>query len=287
MICKVADEARLEGRFSESCDLYQRALQSLPGDLSIMVGYAQAAISDNQFNVAQTLLQAALNQSPNSQLLLALVATLLRKMGREYKHLYDYKAFVRVYDIQPPSQFSNIIDFNKALKKKLDQLHIYKNAPINQTLRHGSQTELDLALVDDPILKSFFEAVDAPINDYIEHLADNYDHPLNRRRRDSYRISGAWSIRLSEDGHHVNHVHPMGWLSSAYYVDVPQSVNETSREGWIQFGQPNLNIDLEAEHFVQPKVGRLVLFPSYMWHGTIPFKGPDTRLTLPFDVVPA
>ena len=79
----------------------------------------------------------------------------------------------------------------------------------------------------------------------------------------------------------------MGWLSSAYYVDLPPSVNADSRDGWIKFGQPALELGQEPEHVVQPKAGRLVLFPSYMWHGTIPFSGAATRLTLPFDVVPA
>jgi hypothetical protein len=30
-----------------------------------------------------------------------------------------------------------------------------------------------------------------------------------------------------------------------------------------------------------------VLFPSYMWHGTVPFGGDTTRLTIAFDIVPA
>jgi len=274
-------------KFSKSCDLYKQALELRPGDFSVMAGYAKAAISNNRFEDAHALLQAGLNQAPNNQLLLALVATLLRKMGRDHRQLYNYDAFVKAYDLSPPEGYTDMTAFNTALKARLDQLHVYKAAPINQTLKSGSQTELDLALIDDPILQSFFKAVDEPIRNYIDGLDNNPHHPLSRRRGKGYRISGAWSIRLAQDGHHINHVHPMGWLSSAYYVDLPTSVNESNREGWIQFGQPNLNIDLDAEHFVQPKVGRLVLFPSYMWHGTIAFKGPDTRLTLPFDVVPA
>jgi Putative 2OG-Fe(II) oxygenase len=38
---------------------------------------------------------------------------------------------------------------------------------------------------------------------------------------------------------------------------------------------------------VQPAPGRLVLFPSYMWHGTIPFHDAQPRTTIAFDVVPA
>ena len=31
---------------------------------------------------------------------------------------------------------------------------------------------------------------------------------------------------------------------------------------------------------------RLALFPSYMWHGTVPFTGAKPRLTFAFDLVP-
>ena len=41
------------------------------------------------------------------------------------------------------------------------------------------------------------------------------------------------------------------------------------------------------EHFVEPAAGMLVLFPSYMWHGTVPFATGAPRLTAAFDVVPA
>jgi hypothetical protein len=42
--------------------------------------------------------------------------------------------------------------------------------------------------------------------------------------------------------------------------------------GWIRFGQPPIPATppLEAEHNLRPEPGRLVLIPSYMWHGTVP-----------------
>jgi hypothetical protein len=60
-------------------------------------------------------------------------------------------------------------------------------------------------------------------------------------------------------------------------------------EGWLKFGEPGVRTEppLPPEHFVKPEPGLLALFPSYMWHGTVPFSGPDPRLTIAFDVVPA
>jgi len=286
VLSEMASVARVSKKFEESCDLYTRALTRKPGDFSMLCGFAQAAISAGRFADAQTVLQAALQQSPNNQFLLALVATLLRETGQNYTHLYDYKSFVRVYDLSPPEGYSDIESFNADLARQLEGLHVYQYAPINQTLRSGTQTELDLSLMDDPVLNGFFEAIKTPIKNYLETLGYDVAHPLRRRNTNAYRISGAWSVRLTEKGHHVNHVHPMGWLSSAYYVSVPQNITDKSREGWIKFGEPDLDLGHQAEHFVQPKPGRLVLFPSYMWHGTIPFQGQETRLTLPFDVVP-
>ncbi len=60
------------------------------------------------------------------------------------------------------------------------------------------------------------------------------------------------------------------------------------QDGWIKFGEPGprTSPSLPPEHFVKPEPGLLVLFPSYMWHGTVPFEGKDRRLTMAFDVVP-
>lgn len=114
---------------------------------------------------------------------------------------------------------------------------------------------------------------------------------LQRRNTGCYALSGAWSVRLHAHGHHVNHIHPDGWLSSAYYVELPPQMDDSTHAGWIQFGQPPIITSpaLAAEHFVKPEPGLLVLFPSWMWHGTVPFGGgpDDTRLTIAFDVIPA
>jgi hypothetical protein len=37
---------------------------------------------------------------------------------------------------------------------------------------------------------------------------------------------------------------------------------------------------------VRPDPGKLILFPSYFYHGTIPFEDHRYRTTIAFDVVP-
>jgi hypothetical protein len=140
---------------------------------------------------------------------------------------------------------------------------------------------------DDPAIRAFFTAIDGPIRRHMAAIGSG-DDPLRRRNSQRYRIAGAWSVQLRPNGFHTDHVHPEGWLSSACYIDLPAAVHGGAHEGWIKFGQPGIATrpPLDAEHYVQPAPGLLVLFPSYMWHGTVPFSGDETRLTIAFDVVP-
>ena len=59
-------------------------------------------------------------------------------------------------------------------------------------------------------------------------------------------------------------------------------------QGWIKFGEPSFDAHLGEgiRRKVQPQPGRLVLFPSYMWHGTVPFRSQQIRTTIAFDVTP-
>jgi hypothetical protein len=100
-----------------------------------------------------------------------------------------------------------------------------------------------------------------------------------------WRSPGGW---LRGAGHHTNHIHPQGWLSSAFYVSVAsQELMGPAPAGWLALGEPpaELGLDLPPLRMIEPKPGRLVLFPSIMWHGTVPFAGGE-RLSVAFDVAP-
>ena len=84
-------------------------------------------------------------------------------------------------------------------------------------------------------------------------------------------------------------MHSEGWISSAYYVTVPKETEDRdARNGWIKFGEPSLDLPLKdaIRRAVQPMPGRLVLFPSYVWHGTIPLQASSARTTIAFDAIP-
>ena len=73
-------------------------------------------------------------------------------------------------------------------------------------------------------------------------------------------------------------------LSDFWTRIVPNFVNTEADTFTFKTTEPVTgNPDLAR---IQVRVGRLVLFPSYMWHGTVPFEADQPRMTVAFDVVP-
>ena len=307
-----------------AADLLARAAEMLPDDLSILLGAAHSAMVVDRMSEAErflalaerlqpdadsVLIQAAvihlaagrpevalakvhegLRRRPQDQALLGWAATAARAAGDPlHAELYDFAAMVRVYDLATPPGWPSLAAYLDDLAAALDRLHLYRQHPANQSLRQGSQTLHLLTGSDDPAIMAFFAAIGAPIRDYMAKLGPGSD-PLRARNNGDYRIKGAWSVRLRPHGFHRDHFHAQGWLSSAFYVRTPDAaLDRGGREGWIRFGKPPFRTEpaLEAEHFVRPRPGRLVLFPSYLWHGTVPFTTDEDRLTMAFDAVPA
>lgn len=167
----------------------------------------------------------------------------------------------------------------------LRTMHLDRSEPLDQSVRGGTQTDGRLLQRIAPSIRSLYRRIDAEVARYVEALPDPIDgHPLLGRIPFRPRIIGSWSVRLTTGGHHAPHLHPQGWLSSAFYVVVPD-VGASSQEGHLTLGepQPALNTGLAPYLTVEPRPGRLVLFPSTLWHGTRPFARGE-RMTVAFDV---
>ena len=282
--------ALLEGmdRLDEALPYLREAQQIAPRSVPARRNLISALLRSGAASEARALCEQLSMEIPHDQMLIAQRATALRLMhDPEYQRLYDYARLVKTFSLRPPAQFADIAEFNGAFARELGKLHLGTQHPLEQSLRGGSQTERHLPR-DNPMIATFFAMLDAPIREYLSSLGADATHPVDSRRRADFRISGSWSVQLQAQGFHLDHVHPQGWLSSAYYVSLPTAQADDSRAGWLKFGEPGLRIaDCGPEYFVKPVEGMLVLFPSYMWHGTVPFEAGGLRLTAAFDVIPA
>ncbi len=170
-----------------------------------------------------------------------------------------------------------------ALAERLRALHSARHAPFEQSMRGGTQTEGWLLSREEPELRRLRAALTEAVAAHIAQLPPRDPrHPTLGQPRSRFRFVGSWSVRLVGGGHHVNHVHGEGWLSSACHIVVP-----SGNGGALTLGEPprELGLDLPPVRAIRPVAGRVVLFPSTMWHGTTAF-GAGERLTVAFDVRP-
>ena len=173
------------------------------------------------------------------------------------------------------------------LAEVLRSIHSAKGEYLDQSVRGGTQTDGPLFCRVEPEIRALRSAIVDAVERYVAELpVPDTEHPLLSQRRDRrVRFAGSWSVWLRKEGFHASHVHPQGWLSSALYVDLPPETADQPNAGWLQLGQPKpeLGLKLDPLQLIKPEPGRLILFPSWMWHGTLPFPT-DDRLTVAFDV---
>jgi len=233
-----------------------------------------------------TLLQAM----PDDQYLIAMQTTALRLLNdARYESFCDYDKMVLSTLIEAPPRWPDLGSFLTELTLHLNALHNpHGHRVLYQSLRRGTETTQDLSRSRDPVIQALFHAFAAPIARYREHIGRGED-ALRRRNRGATHFNGSWSVRLHCDGYHTSHVHPRGWISSACYIQLPDCMRAGhTAEGTLSFGAPGMltTPSLPAELSLRPEVGLLVLFPSYFWHGTLPFHSEQPRLTVAFDAVP-
>ena len=101
-----------------------------------------------------------------------------------------------------------------------------------------------------------------------------------------YTLNG-WYILMEKDGHLGSHIHPEGWLSGTIYLKLPSG---EAGEGCIEVSlhgndYPILDSEFPKKVY-QVKEGDLIMFPSSLFHRTIPFYSDEKRLCIAFDLVP-
>lgn len=277
------------GQAEEGVAALRAAVEHEPDRSLFRHDHARALITAGRTDEALDTLAPALESDPFDQQALAYAALAWKLQGDpRATRLNDYDRFVKAAVLPAPPGYDTIASFNARLEDVLTELHRSTQHPLEQTLRGGSQTMgrlFDEDIEEIRIIRTLlYDAVAA----YIAGLPEDPDHPFLGRRKADFQFSGSWSVRLRGQGFHVNHVHPAGWISSAYYVGLPPATGPDSQEGWIKFGESSLLLggDDRPVKTVRPEPGMLVLFPSYFYHGTIPFHGEGRRTTIAFDVAP-
>lgn len=287
-----AEALDLQGAHEQAAQEYAELLPVLGASSpDFLNACARNAFRLQRHDLAKRCANSVLSMDPRNQEAWSHLGTVWRLEGNPREHwLFDYERLVGWVQVELP-ETDGQPPFLTRLAGLLEGMHLAGREPINQSVRGGSQTHGRLFGRSDPLLQATAAALQTSVRQWLASLPEDATHPFLARRDGDPRYAGSWSVRLRSSGRHANHIHPEGWLSSAFYVSLPPSiasVGTQSQAGWIQFGQPleDLGLALAPRRILRPAAGWLALFPSYLWHGTLPFEAPQSRLTIAFDMQP-
>lgn len=282
------------GDVPKATRLFDGLVNEHPTRAAYRLAFVEHLIATGDPARAEQVCASIISADPNEQLAWAYLGTAWQLLGDPRSNwLLDYERMVMPVTLEPPAGYASVAAFMRDVATVLEALHHTRARPIDQTVRGGTQTSGYLFRLKQPILQLLEQQIRAAIPAALAAAPQDPRNPFWGRRPggagDRFAFAGCWSVRLTSQGFHTNHIHRSGWMSSALYVDLPEEIHGAAdRAGHIQFGVPPVEtgLVLPPQRTVEPRVGELLLFPSYMWHGTVPFTGTRPRVTVAFDLVP-
>lgn len=284
-----------DGDYLKAKHTLQKAVDSMPHEAAFHLDMAKYNIYLEEYEKALGHLDQVENITPDDQTLWAYRGICWKLLGdARHDWLNNYDLLVRDMLLPVPEGYDDRAHFIRVLADQIATFHKTKHHPLDQSLRHGTQSSFFLLGHESQVIQDLKKSLTQAVAEYLAPLPADGKHPFLRRvpADRGFTFSGSWSVRLKSEGFHVNHMHPEGWLSGPSYIEVPDviSPNDPARGGWVKFGETGLNLGDDKEEVAKavcPQAGHVVFFPSYIWHGTYPFESEEMRTTAPIDVMPA
>ena len=152
----------------------------------------------------------------------------------------------------------------------------------------GVQSTGNFLYNDNENIKKLRNIIIKEIEKYI-YAFKNKGNILIKQFPKKINFNNSWYIRLKDGGHLNSHYHHSGWLSGAVYLNIPEK-NKQLNSGDFVVGIsgdkfPKIK-DKYIEKTINIETGNIVLFPSSLFHRTIPFESDEDRICIAFDVAP-
>ena len=150
------------------------------------------------------------------------------------------------------------------------------------------ETSGNLFALEYPFIKSIKKAIEKKIILYREKFKDSQEGLIRNWPKD-YKLS-AWMISMKSGGYLKQHNHEYGWITGSFYLQLPKYKTSDnagslafSYEG-PQYPNKGKKFDLTFQTLEERDI---CIFPSSIFHQTIPFESNEERICFVFDLVQA
>tara|TARA_A100001037_G_scaffold56528_1_gene48788 strand:- start:167 stop:1489 length:1323 start_codon:yes stop_codon:yes gene_type:complete len=278
-------------RPAEAVEPFRRAAALAPSFTQAYANLASVLMDLGRPEEALAACADCLRINPGDSYALATQAIALMETGdgNRARALLDFDALLEVHTLAPPSGYSDIAAFNDALEAAVMAHPTLRVDPNHRSCHFAGQTD---DLFQDPVepFIALETAVRTAAESYRKKLDPASTLPFLANPAPRTELIG-WATAMRAQGHQSAHIHPASWLSAVYYVRVPDLVRrgDNAHKGWIEFGQPPEHYPITKESdvtFIEPVEGKLILFPSYVYHRTMPYEDDALRISIAFDFDP-
>jgi len=155
-------------------------------------------------------------------------------------------------------------------------------------LVNGVQSAGNLLKRQEPVFRELAGLVVDAVDRYRQNF-EGADCEFMRSFPKKTEIASSWYVRMKQGGHLNSHIHEEGWISGAMYLALPTN-KAHEHEGSIEVSTHGDEYPKKHDNFqakaIAPEVGDFVMFPSSLFHRTIPFSSDEERICIAFDLKP-
>lgn len=272
------------GDLAGAIALYRKALERGPNH-ALGINLAMALLRAGESREALSVCDALMAASPSITTPLALRCVALEHLGESdaLAELMALDRFVAVIDVEQVDGFETMAVFDAALLAELEAHPSLTFEPEGLVTRAGRQSD-ELADEESPAIAALAQLARNALGGW-HGVQRGDDHPWLRARPADWSLT-LWGTILAPGGEVGAHIHAPNWLSGVYYPAFRPPAGG-GIEGWFAIGAlPEALGGGGTLHLREPRAGRMILFPSYLWHCTLPFGGEEPRISFAFDLVP-
>ena len=274
-------------RIEDAYACYQQVAKLDPDNTQAHSSQASVLLEMGKPKEALEVCDQYLTRNPyNSLLQAARIATLRTLRDHEQlASLTDLEQLIFAKKLLAPTGYADIQAFNEALSRHVLSHRSLAHAPTSHATRQGQHTGELLATPRGP-MDDFEQLARAAMAEFLSSRSLPYLQAPSATIR-----MNVWGVVMGEGGHQVPHIHPTAWISGVYYPKLPDKWitkcnSGESNSGWIEFGRLGREFPCSVEpvvRMVRPEEGLMLLFPSYLYHRTIPLDTHEHRVSIAFD----